>query len=83
MQRLVPGTVCVRCVASMPRMAVRYAHAHAAAAEEPSDPDPAPSRPRDPYRFPQSGRGGGPPDPFEVLGLDRSADEAQIKRQCE
>ncbi|RSH90356.1 hypothetical protein EHS25_001690 [Saitozyma podzolica] len=65
----------------MPRMAVRYAHAHAAAAEEPSDPDPGPSRPRDPYRFPQSGRGGGPPDPFEVLGLDRSADEAQIKRQ--
>lgn len=35
------------------------------------------------YRFPDKGRNGGSPDPFEVLGLDRSASEAEVKRQCE
>lgn len=35
------------------------------------------------YRFPAKGRGGGPPDPFDVMALDRSASQAEVKKQCE
>ncbi len=35
------------------------------------------------YRFPQMGRNGGSPDPFEVLGVERSASEKEVKQQCE
>ncbi|TXT10715.1 hypothetical protein VHUM_02220 [Vanrija humicola] len=41
-----------------------------------------PSRPRraaDDYRFPQTGRRGGPPDPYEVMALPRGASAADIK----
>lgn len=34
------------------------------------------------YRFPQKGRDGGAPDPFEVLGVDKSASEKEVKQQC-
>ncbi|KAK8846828.1 hypothetical protein IAR55_005916 [Kwoniella newhampshirensis] len=33
------------------------------------------------YRFPETGKNGGPPDPFEVMALDRSASEQQVKQQ--
>ncbi|OCF37415.1 hypothetical protein I316_00536 [Kwoniella heveanensis BCC8398] len=33
------------------------------------------------YRFPEKGRLGGPPDPFEVLALERDASQAQVKQQ--
>ncbi|WWD22112.1 hypothetical protein CI109_106601 [Kwoniella shandongensis] len=33
------------------------------------------------YRFPEKGKNGGPPDPFEVMALDRSASEQQVKQQ--
>lgn len=36
----------------------------------------------DGYRFPERGRNGGAPDPFEVLALERSASQAQVKQQC-
>lgn len=35
------------------------------------------------YRFPTKGPNGGPPGPFEILGLSRSASQADIKSQCE
>lgn len=35
------------------------------------------------YRFPERGSSGGLPDPFEVLGLDRTASHEDVKRQCE
>jgi hypothetical protein len=35
------------------------------------------------YRFPTKGANGGPPGPFEILGLSRSASQAEIKSQCE
>ncbi|KAK1926453.1 hypothetical protein DB88DRAFT_481884 [Papiliotrema laurentii] len=42
-------------------------------------------RARDPstenYRFPVKGRDGGPPGPFDILGLDRNASQAEIKSQ--
>lgn len=34
------------------------------------------------YRFPEKGRNGGPPDPFEVMALDRSATQQEVKQQC-
>lgn len=40
-------------------------------------------RDQDSYRFPARGSRGGLPDPFEVLGLDRSASDKEIKQQCE
>ncbi|CAD6565448.1 MAG: hypothetical protein TREMPRED_001287 [Tremellales sp. Tagirdzhanova-0007] len=33
------------------------------------------------YRFPQTGKHGGPPDPFEVLGVERSASDKEVKQQ--
>ncbi|WVQ97965.1 hypothetical protein IAU59_005085 [Kwoniella sp. CBS 9459] len=33
------------------------------------------------YRFPEKGRLGGYPDPFEVLALERDASQAQVKQQ--
>lgn len=71
-----------------------YRYAHAAAFADDSDDNlgqsqsqqAGPSRPRrrvDDYRFPEKGRRGGPPDPYEVLGLERSAGAGEIKSQCE
>jgi hypothetical protein len=34
------------------------------------------------YRFPKKGRSGGEPDPFEIMGIDRSAPQSEVKRQC-
>lgn len=34
------------------------------------------------YRFPEKGMNGGPPDPFEVMALDRSATQQEVKQQC-
>lgn len=34
------------------------------------------------YIFPKRGSHGGAPDPFEVLGLERTADEGDIKKKC-
>lgn len=58
----------------------RYAHAAAMPEEEAG-----PSRPhRDAdYKFPERGARGGPPDPFEILGLERSALPGEIKAKCE
>lgn len=57
------------------------------AAQGPGDP---PSRvrrsgmePLPGYRFPQAGKEGGPPDPYEILALDRHATNKDIKRRCE
>ena len=36
-----------------------------------------------PYCFPQRSRRGGPPDPYEILALERTASEGEIKRRCE
>ncbi|WVN87707.1 uncharacterized protein L203_102895 [Cryptococcus depauperatus CBS 7841] len=33
------------------------------------------------YTFPERGRNGGSPDPFEILGLDHNADQLQVKQQ--
>lgn len=33
------------------------------------------------YTFPEKGRNGGPPDPFEVMALDRSATQQEVKQQ--
>ncbi|UOH81097.1 hypothetical protein LQV05_003759 [Cryptococcus neoformans] len=33
------------------------------------------------YRFPEKGMNGGPPDPFEVMALDRSATQQEVKQQ--
>ncbi|KAL7421937.1 hypothetical protein Q5752_003709 [Cryptotrichosporon argae] len=38
-------------------------------------------RESDGYRFPSRGRNGDPPDPYEVLGLDRGASDKDVKRQ--
>lgn len=69
--------------------------AHAAALEDHPHPHPAdataaagPSRrPRrakmEDYVFPETGAKGGPPTPFEILGLERSASGGQIKAACE
>ena len=34
------------------------------------------------YRFPKKGRNGGEPDPFEILGIDRSSSQSEVKKQC-
>ncbi len=34
------------------------------------------------YRFPVNGRDGGAPDPFEVLGVDKSASDKEVKQHC-
>lgn len=34
------------------------------------------------YRFPKKGRSGGEPDPFEIMSIDRSAPQSEIKKQC-
>lgn len=66
-----------------------YRSAHAAAfsdADSDDHPNAGPSRPRrrmEDYRFPESGKRGGKPDPYEVLGLERAAAAGQIKAQCE
>lgn len=58
-----------------------------AAAQRPVDPprrvrrsgmDPLPG-----YQFPQTGKQGGSPDPYEILALDRHATDKDIKRRCE
>ena len=36
----------------------------------------------DGYVFPTAGKDGKPPGPFEVLGIDRNATQAEIKTQC-
>ncbi|EJT49207.1 hypothetical protein A1Q1_01688 [Trichosporon asahii var. asahii CBS 2479] len=58
----------------------RYAHAAAMPEEEAG-----PSRPhRDAdYKFPERGARGGPPDPFEILGLERSALPGEIKAKSD
>lgn len=38
-------------------------------------------RTQEDYTFPKRGRNGGAPDPYEVLGLERSADEGDIKKK--
>ena len=38
---------------------------------------------REHYQFPLKAKDGGVPDPFEVLGVDRSASEKEVKQQCE
>ncbi|WWD07780.1 hypothetical protein V865_005884 [Kwoniella europaea PYCC6329] len=35
----------------------------------------------DTYVFPEKGRLGGPPDPFEVMALERGATESEVKKQ--
>lgn len=35
------------------------------------------------YQFPTSGQHGGRPDPFEILAINRSATDREIKQQCE
>lgn len=59
-----------------------------ASSSRPPEPDlKGKGKARDPstenYRFPTKGVNGGPPGPFEVLGLSRSASQAEIKSQCE
>lgn len=34
------------------------------------------------YRYPAKGRMGGEPDPFEVMAIDRSASQSEVKKQC-
>ena len=34
------------------------------------------------YTFPKKGRMGGEPDPFEIMGVDRSAPQSEVKKQC-
>jgi hypothetical protein len=34
------------------------------------------------YSFPVKGRMGGEPDPFEVMAIDRSASQSEVKKQC-
>lgn len=34
------------------------------------------------YSFPKKGRNGGEPDPFEIMGVDRSAPQSEVKKQC-
>ena len=34
------------------------------------------------YRFPKKGGKGGEPDPFEVMALDRTASQSDVKKQC-
>lgn len=58
----------------------RYAHA---AAMPQDDAAAGPSRRHADYTFPTRGKRGGPPDPFEVLGLERSALPGEIKAKCE
>lgn len=58
----------------------RYAHA-AAMPEEEAGPS-RPHRNAD-YKFPERGARGGPPDPFEILGLERTALPGEIKAKCE
>ena len=36
----------------------------------------------DGYRFPKTGRSGGEPDPFEIMGIDRSSSQSEVKKQC-
>ncbi|CAK9784909.1 DnaJ-domain-containing protein [Cutaneotrichosporon oleaginosum] len=62
----------------------RPSHRRAHAAAFPTDAEAGPSRPQRPmddYRFPEKGRRGGPPDPYEVLGLERGAGAREIKSQ--
>jgi hypothetical protein len=35
------------------------------------------------YRFPKVGRRGGPPDPFDILGVTHSTSDRDIKKECE
>jgi len=41
------------------------------------------ARPAADYRFPEKGKRGGPPDPYEILALERGATGAEIKAACE
>jgi hypothetical protein len=34
------------------------------------------------YRFPAKGKMGGEPDPFEVMSIERSASQSEVKKQC-
>jgi hypothetical protein len=34
------------------------------------------------YRFPRKGKRGGPPDPFEVLGVNHLTSDKDIKKEC-
>jgi hypothetical protein len=63
----------------------RFAHAAAAAAAEarPASGQVKGKERAHDYQFPTRGRHGGPPDPYEILGLDRSASDRDIKQQCE
>lgn len=58
-------------------------YAHAAAMEEDAAGPSRPQRRHADYTFPTRGARGGPPDPFEVLGLERSALPGEIKAKCE
>lgn len=74
----------------------RFAHAARLPEDDtPSQPQAGPSATRIPsrpslkgkeraseYRFPEKGRSGGPPTPYEVLGLERSASDSEIKKTC-
>lgn len=65
------------------RFASHAAAFNDAAAEDQQRQRARPGRAASDYRFPAKGKRGGPPDPFEVLGLERTADGAEIKSACE
>lgn len=74
----------------------RFAHAARLPADDEQPAEAGPSRTRrarpshkgkervvdSDYRFPEKGRNGGPPNPYEVLGLERSASDSEIKQTC-
>lgn len=64
---------------SAPGLGRRYARAAAMPEDEAG---PSQRRNAD-YKFPEKGARGGPPDPFEILGLERSALPGEIKAKCE
>ncbi|RXK37580.1 hypothetical protein M231_05122 [Tremella mesenterica] len=59
---------------------MRYTHAARASSLDGESSQAGSSRMGE-YRFPTKGRNGGPPDPYEVLGLGRGADEGEVKRR--
>ncbi|WOO82770.1 Chaperone protein DnaJ [Vanrija pseudolonga] len=84
MNALRPATSTLRLCTRAPAPTRRAAHT--AAIDPDRDRDNAqagPSRPRirhdSDYRFPRTGRRGGPPDPYEVMALTRGASAADIK----
>ncbi|WVW78565.1 hypothetical protein I302_100521 [Kwoniella bestiolae CBS 10118] len=64
----------------------QYSYTRRKANEEPSNSDSRKGKGRsnslaDTYVFPEKGRLGGPPDPFEVMALERGATESEVKKQ--